>query len=155
MSDNTQFDVLSGQQIPFSAEAEQSVLGAILIDPQSIDTVNTILQSDYFYLPQHKAIFSVMQDMCTKGDPIDAVTVLESLKKDGVYDDAGGKSYLMQLAQSVPSSANIASYANIVRDKYIARSLLSVARSIEKDVEEGTTDIGTLIDSAEQQMHLN
>ena len=121
MSDNTQFDVLSGQQIPFSAEAEQSVLGAILIDPQSIDTVNTILQSDYFYLPQHKAIFSVMQDMCTKGDPIDAVTVLESLKKDGVYDDAGGKSYLMQLAQSVPSSANIASYANIVRDKYIAR----------------------------------
>lgn len=153
MSDNTQFDVLSGQQIPFSAEAEQSVLGAILIDPQSIDTVNTILQSDYFYLPQHKAIFSVMQDMCTKGDPIDAVTVLESLKKDGVYDDAGGKNYLMQLAQSVPSSANIASYANIVRDKYIARSLLSVARSIEKDVEEGTTDIGTLIDSAEQRIY--
>lgn len=153
MADNMQYDAFAVQQVPFSAEAEQSVLGSILIDPKSIDTVNTVLQAEHFYLPQHKAIFSVMQDMSTRGDAIDAVTVLESLKKDGVYDDAGGKTYLMQLAQAVPSSANVASYANIVRDKYLARSLLSAARSIVTDIEEGSTDIGTLIDSAEQRIY--
>ena len=153
MADNMQYDAFAVQQVPFSAEAEQSVLGSILIDPKSIDTVNTILQADHFYLPQHKAIFAVMQDMSTKGDAIDAITVLETLKKDGVYDEAGGKSYLMQLAQSVPSSANVASYANIVKDKFLTRSLLTAARSIVTDIEEGASDVGTLIDSAEQRIY--
>ncbi len=153
MADNLQYDAFAVQQVPFSSEAEQSVLGSILLDPKSIDVVNTILQPDNFYLPQHKAIFSVMQEMNTKGDAIDAVTLLETLKKDNVYDDAGGKTYLMQLAQAVPSSANIASYANIVKDKYIARSLLSVAKSIVSDIEESASDIGTLISSAEQKIY--
>lgn len=153
MADNMQYDAFAVQQVPFSAEAEQSVLGSILIDPKSIDTVNTILQADHFYLPQHKAIFAVMQDMSTKGDAIDAITVLETLKKDGVYDEAGGKSYLMQLAQSVPSSANVASYANIVKDKFLTRSLLTAARSIVTDIEEGASDVGTLLDTAEQRIY--
>ena len=153
MPDNVQFDVLSGQQMPFSAEAEQSVLGCILIDPTSIDTVNTMLQPDFFYLPQHKAIFSVMLNMSTGGNDIDAITVLEQLKQDGVYDDAGGKTYLMQLAQSVTSSANVAAHAAIVRDKYFARSLLISARQIVTEVEEGASDVSTLIDRAEQRIY--
>ncbi len=153
MADNMQYDAFALQQVPFSAEAEQSVLGAILIDPKSIDTVNTILQADHFYLPQHKAIFSVMQDMSAKGEPIDSLTVLETLKRDGVYDDAGGKTYLMQIAQTVPSSANVASYANIVKDKFLTRSLLTAARSIVTDIEEGATDVGDLINTAEQRIY--
>ncbi len=153
MAENMQYDAFSGQQIPFSAEAEQSVLGSVLIDPKSIDIVNTILQADHFYLPQHKAIFSVMQDMSIKGDAIDAITVLEKLKSDGVYDEAGGKSYLMQLAQAVPSSANVISYANIVKDKYLTRSLLSAAQNIVTDIQESASDVSTLIDSAEQRIY--
>ncbi len=153
MADNMQYDAFAVQQVPFSAEAEQSVLGSILIDPKSIDTVNTILQTDHFYLPQHKAIFSVMLDMSMKGDAIDAVTLLDTLKNDGVYDEAGGKTYLMQLAQSVPSSANVASYANIVKDKFLARSLITTANEIVSDIKEGGTDISKLIDNAEQSIY--
>ena len=153
MAENLQFDAFAGQQVPFSAEAEQSVLGCLLIDPQAMDIVNAVLIPDHFYMPQHKAIFSAMLSMSTKGESIDPVTVLEALKRDGVYDDAGGKSYLMNLAQSVSSSANISSYAAIVKDKYFARSLLTAGRKIVTEVEEGTSDVNTLIDAAEQRIY--
>ncbi len=153
MSDNLQYDAFGSQQVPFSAEAEQSVLGCMLIDPDAMDVVNAVLTSDHFYMPQHKAIFSAMLSMSTKGESIDPITVLEALKRDGVYDDAGGKSYLMNLAQSVSSSANVGSYAAIVRDKYFARSLLQAGRKIVTEVEDGATDVNTLIDSAERSIY--
>ena len=153
MADNLQYDAFGSQQVPFSAEAEQSVLGCMLIDPDAMDVVNAVLTSDHFYMPQHKAIFSAMLSMSTKGESIDPITVLEALKRDGVYDDAGGKSYLMNLAQSVSSSANVGSYAAIVRDKYFARSLLQAGRKIVTEVEDGATDVNTLIDSAERSIY--
>ena len=153
MAENLQFDALAGQQIPFSAEAEQSVLGCLLIDPDAMDIVNSILVPDHFYMPQHKAIFSAMLSMSTKGERIDPITVLEGLKSAGVYDDAGGKSYLMSLAQSVSSAANVSSYAAIVRDKYFARTLLMAGRTIVTEVEEGASDVNTLIDAAEQRIY--
>ncbi len=153
MADNLQFDAFSNQQIPFSAEAEQSVLGCVLIAPNSMDVVNAILLPEHFYMPQHKAIFSAMLSMSTKGQSIDPITILEVLKQDGVYDDAGGKSYLMSLAQSVSSAANVESYALIVRDKYFARSLLEAGRQIVTEVEEGASDVATLIEGAERRIY--
>ena len=154
MADNLQFESLTGQVVPFSAEAEQSVLGSILIDYDALNTVNEIIKSaEYFYIPQHKEIFRVLTDMSLKNDKIDVITVLNTLKKKGVYDDAGGKAYLMQLVDIVPSSANVAAYAQIVRDKYFARTLLQTAKTIAKDVEAETSDISTLIDSAEQKIY--
>lgn len=141
-----------GQQAPFSLEAEQSVLGGILIDPSSITRVADTVKAEYFYLPQHQAIYTVMSAMFQLSAKIDTVTVLEELKKSGVYDDAGGKAYLVQLAQTVPSVANIESYAAIVREKYYMRSLISAARKIISDTTEGTADAGTLLDSAEQRI---
>ncbi len=154
MADKIQFDAFAGQTVPFDALAEQSVLGAVLISADAFNTVNQIIKGpDYFYLPQHQEIYKVLVDMDLRNDRIDAVTVLDNLKKNGVYDDAGGKAYLMQLVDVVPSAANVASYAGIVRDKYFARTLLAAARSIVKDVEEEASDINNLIDAAEQKIY--
>ena len=141
-----------GQQAPFSLEAEQSVLGGILLDPPSITRVADTIKAEHFYLPQHQAIYRVIFDMFQLSARIDTVTVLEELKKSGLYDDAGGKAYLVQLAQTVPSVANIESYAAIVREKYYIRSLISAAREIISDAAEGTADAGVLLDSAEQRI---
>ncbi len=141
-----------GQQVPFSLEAEQSVLGGILIDPSSITRVADTIKSEHFYLPQHQAIYTVMSNMFQLSARIDTVTVLDELKKSGVYDEAGGKAYLVQLAQTVPSVANIESYAAIVREKYYMRSLISAARDIISDTTEGAADAGVLLDSAEQRI---
>ena len=138
--------------MPFSAEAEQAVLGAILIDPKSMDILGSMLRPEYFYLPQHQAIYTVLSEMYLVSSGIDPVTVLEELKKQGVYDDAGGKAYLMELAQIVPSSANVANYAQIVREKFYVRSLIIAARQIIADAEEGAAEAGMLIDAAEQRI---
>ncbi len=145
---------LEGRKLPYSVEAEQAVLGSILIDPPSINLVASQLRSEFFYIPQHKKIYSVLSHMLELGgNTIDFVTVLEKLKSDGVYDEAGGKAYLAQLAQAVPSSANILTYVSIIRDRYYARSLMLAAQQIIKDVEENVKDSSGLLDAAEQSIY--
>jgi len=144
---------VEGIGLPFSSEAEQSVLGAILIDPLSINMVMDKLRPDHFYIPQNKKIFEVLTSMSTQSQIIDFVTVLEKLKSDGVYDDAGGKVYLTTLAQCVPSSANIITYADIVRERYYVRSLILASRDIIELASSGVTNANLLLDSAEQKIY--
>ena len=142
-----------GLNLPFSPEAEQSVLGAVLLDSSCMDRVAEILpRPDYFYLTGNRQIFAVMLQMFTEGRPIDFVTVLESLKKTGEFDEAEGKTYLLQLAQLVPSISNVESYAVIVRDKYDVRTLITTARDIVEEASSGASDSATLLDSAEQRI---
>ncbi len=144
---------LEGRKLPYSVEAEQAVLGSILIDPPSINLVASQLKPEFFYIPQHREIYSVLSHMLELGgSAIDFVTVLEKLKSDGVYDEAGGKAYLSQLVQAVPSSANILTYVSIIRDRYYSRSLMLAAQNIIKDIEENAKDSGNLLDSAEQRI---
>ena len=91
--DLTAFD---GVSMPYSMEAEQAVLGAILIDPDCMTTVVEYLKSEYFFLPNHQSIFAAMVTIDTLGGRIDPVIILEHLKNEGVFDDAGGKQYLFQ-----------------------------------------------------------
>ena len=100
-----------GLNQPYSLEAEQAVLGSILIDPACMMQVQVIIGAEHFYLPQHKAIFSAMATIEAMGGKIDPLIVLDSLVKDKVYDTAAGKNYLFQLAEIVPSTANVESYA--------------------------------------------
>ncbi len=139
--------------LPFSVEAEQSVLGSIIIDPKCYLRAATLLKNDYFYLPQHQEIYAALTEMFEKNQPVDIVTLLEKLKGRGVYDDAGGKAYLTQIIQTVPSTANVENYIAIVRDKYFARSLLAAAKGIIKDINENTLDSNLLLDRAEQQIY--
>ena len=125
---------LDGSRLPYSIEAEQSVLGAVLIDPKCLSDIAVQIKTDYFYLPQHKKIYEVMASMYELSQTIDFVSLLEKLKKDGVYDEAGGKAYLTQLVQTVPSAANVLTYVAIIRERYYARSLMTAAQDIIKDV---------------------
>lgn len=141
-----------GLNLPYSPEAEQSVLGAVLLDPSCMDRVAEILpRSEYFYQENNALIYSVMLDMFTEGKPVDFVTVLDRLERTDGFDEANGKTYMLQLAQLVPSISNVEYYANIVRDKYDIRMLITTARNIIEDATSGT-DATTLLDSAEQRI---
>ena len=139
--------------MPFSPEAEQSVLGAILLDASCLDKVAELLpRAEYFYAVNNVKIYSAMLEMFTAGQPIDFVTVLEKLKEDNTFDEASGKVYLMQLAQLVPSISNVESYAKIVRERYDVRMLLTAAREIIENVSDNSADAELLLDSAEQKI---
>ena len=153
MADNRITAGYDGLKLPYSPEAEQAVIGAILMEPDAIASVAEILpKSDYFYVSTHRLIYSVMLSMFTQGRVIDFVTVLEALKTEKAFDDATGKTYLMQLAESCPSISNIAIYAQYVRDKYDVRMLISASRDIIEEAADGEMEPSLLIDSAEQKI---
>ncbi len=151
MAESTFFG-FGDENLPFSTEAEQSVIGAILIDPESILLVADTLKPYHFYVPQHKTIYEALTNMFELNRTIDFVTLLEWLKKKNVYDDVGGKAYLTQLAQAVPSSANIATYSGIVRDKYTVRALITASRDIISDAEDNSAEPSLLLDHAERRI---
>ena len=142
-----------GMNLPFSAEAEQSVLGAILLDSECLTTVMEILPSaEYFHLSNHKAIYSAMINLFVLSKPVDFITVLEQLKSAKDFDETSIKTYLMQLADIVPSISRVSEYARIVRDKYLVRSLIVSSREIIEDAAQPNEDVSKLIDSAEQRI---
>ena len=149
-NDKVDFD---GVKLQYNLEAEQSVLGSILIDSSCLNNVVQILNhADYFYSTSHKAIYSAMLEMFTMGQPVDYVTVLDKLKGMENIDYNHFKSYLLQLAQIVPSISNVSFYADIVKDKYNLRKLVSTAKEIISDASSGDIDSADLLNSAEQKI---
>ena len=139
---------------PFSIDAEQALLGAIIIDPESLNLVATQIKEEYFYLREHREIYKTLRGMLEfGGKAIDFVSLLEQLKRNGVYDEAGGRNYLTKLAQKVPTSRNIGTYIEIVKDRFYARALLEAAETIVKDVNENLLDPNLLLDHAEQAIY--
>ncbi len=152
MEEKTIFN-LDEHRLPYSPESEQSLLGSILIDPKSIELVAGTIKPEYFYIPQHKEIFKALSSMFELSRTIDYVTLLEKLKDDNVYDEAGGKEYISRLIQMVPSAANILTYASIVRERYYTRALILAAQGIIKDASENYTTADRLLDSAEEKIY--
>ena len=153
MSDEKLIYNLDGARLPYSVEAEQAVLGSIIIDPACLNEIAVQVKTDYFYIPQHKEIYSALSSMYELSQSIDFISLLEKLKKYGVYDEAGGKAYLTQLVQTVPSSANVLTYVAIIRERYYARALMNAAQNIIKDINDNVEDSGKLIDNAEQEIY--
>ena len=142
-----------GLKLPYSPEAEQAVLGAILMEPEVLASVAEILpKSEYFHVTTHRLIYSVMLSMFTQGKTVDSITILETLKAEKTFDEGSGKTYLMQLAQSCPSISNVQIYAQYVRDKYDVRMLISASRDIIEEASDGEIEPSMLIDSAEQKI---
>ena len=139
--------------LPFSPEAEQSVLGAILLDSSCLDRVAEILpRPEYFHQVNHALIYGAMLEMFTVGQPVDFVTVLEKLKESPSFEEAQGRTYLVQLAQMVPSISNVEAYAKIVRDRYDVRTLILASKEIMEDASDAANDATTLLDAAEQRI---
>ncbi|MBI2040217.1 replicative DNA helicase [Candidatus Microgenomates bacterium] len=126
---------------PQNIDAEQSLLGSLLIDKDAIVRVSEILYPQNFYRSeQHGAIYSAIQDLFERREPIDLVTLTEELKKKGVYDRVGGSAYLTTLVNIVPTSAHIEHYAKIIKEHAIRRALISQATQlIEKAYDESET----------------
>lgn len=143
----------SGINMPFNLEAEQSVLGSVLVEPTCMEEVVSHINADCFYLPQHKAIFSAMMLMYTNSKAIDPVIIADTLTKEGLYDTAGGRDYLLQLAQSVPSTANVEYYAKIVKEQYYLRMLVNVSTEIIEQATGGEADASVILDRAEQNIY--
>ena len=141
-----------GLNLPYSLEAEQAVLGAILMEPSCMNQVADTLRAEHFYLPEHQAIFRVMGIKNTQSQAIDIVTVLESLKTEGFFTTDDGKAYLLKLAQMVPSISGVGNYAKIVREKADVRLLIKAAREIVDDAMDPGVEPSLLMDSAEQKI---
>lgn len=143
----------SSMKLPYSPEAEQAVLGAILIDSECMAKTAEILpKSDFFHIEVHKLIYQSMLDLFTDGKAIDFITVLERLKLNKAFDEATGKTYLIQLGQAALSTENVEVYAQFVREKYDVRSLIEASRKTIEEAGEGIAEADILIDSAEQRI---
>ncbi len=137
---------------PQNVEAEQSVLGAILIDNEALTTSLELLVPDYFYKDSHRRLFLSMIELFDKNEPIDIITLTDHLKRKGEIDLVGGVQYLTSLVTMIPTSANIRYHAKIVREKALVRGLLHTATDIAKNVYESDLDAEELIDYAEKQI---
>ena len=152
MADRTE-QVNDGLGLPYSLEAEQSVLGAVLVDPDCINAIADKLRTEFFYLPEHQAIYRVMLEKMLVNQKIDFVTVLEALKAERYFSTEDGKAYLLKLANTVPFISNLENYAKIVRDKYEARCLIKAAREITEEAMDPSVETDMLLDSAEQRIY--
>ena len=141
-----------GRKMPFSLEAEQAVLGSILIDPACMDRLAGIISRDDFYMTEHAEIYSAMQSMYMTSKNIDVVTLINELVTLGTYDEAGGREYLKLIAEAVPTSANASDYAQIIRDKAILRQLIEAGESITEAAYVGDDTVGNLVEYAESQV---
>ena len=138
---------------PHSIQAEQSVLGGLMLDNQTWDSVaDKVVESD-FYRKDHRLIFRTIQQLADKQDPFDVITLSEALDTAGQLEEAGGLAYLGMLAKDTPSAANIVAYANIVRDKSVLRQLIHVGTDISDSAfnPEGR-NTAELLENAERQV---
>ena len=137
---------------PQNLEAEQSVLGALMLDKDAIINVADILRPDDFYKPAHSKIYSAILKIYEKGGAMDILGVTEKLKGDQALKEIGGSSYLSQLIESVPTAAHVAHYAKIIKEKRVLRDLIRASAEITENAVDTTEDLDQLLDSVEQKI---
>ena len=145
-------DDLLLRQAPHSPQAEQAVLGSMLIDADCVKDVMDKLQPEDFYLRANRDIFETIYHMFIYSRPIDGVTVAGEMERNGVYND-NTRDYLVQLMDVTPTSANVMEYVKIVLDKSLMRQVAAAAGSITAMVQEGNGDAGDMLESAEQKVY--
>ena len=139
------------RQMPMSVEAEQALLGSIIVSPNAFDKVGGMISVEDFYVEEHKHIFNALSKMYTQNKTIDVVTLVNALVENGDRDEAGGIQYITLIAESVPSVSNVLDYARIVKDKATLRKLIGVCDEINENAY-SETNVEKVIDSAEQKI---
>jgi len=146
-------DELFSRQMPHSLEAEQAVLGSILIDSRCAAQVIAALKPDDFYTELNRGIYEVIASMFNFAKPIDAVTVLDEMKLQGIYNPQSSQSYLVELMNVTPTAANVMRYVEIIRDKALLRNIATVASDITAAVNEGTGSSEDVLETAERRIY--
>ena len=140
------------RSLPYNLEAEQSVIGSMLIDKTAISRVVEVLKVDDFYRDSHKVIFSAIFDLYQKDTPIDMITLLEHLRSSEKLEASGGITYITEISNSIPSTANLSSYIKIVDDKSILRKLIRASTEIMENCYSKQDDVEAVMDLAEQKV---
>ena len=141
------------KQLPHSVEAEQAVLGSMLIDSRCVPEVIDKLRVDDFYLRQNREIYETIYSMFNYSETIDPVMVLENMKKNGYYDENQSRGYLLQLMDTTPTAANVLEYVEIVKDKTLLRQVAETAGELTALVQEGTDSGQDVLEAAEQRIY--
>src|SRR5256885_2356517 len=142
----------AGRQTPWSSEAEQAILGAMLLDQDAALKAAELLDDTMFYKEGHRALFRAMTGLAERGDVIDPVTLRDELGRRGDLDRAGGMEYIGALIDVVPTAANVEYHCRIVRDKAVQRRLIEAATSIIQDVYDGHATAAEVLDNAEHRV---
>ncbi len=146
-------DELLSRQMPHSVEAEQAVLGSMLIDARCVPEVVEALHIEDFYLRQNREIYETIHSMFNFALTIDPVTVLEQMRQRGVYDENTSRSYILQLMDITPTAANVKEYAAIVKDKALLRRIAETAGELTAMIQEGTGTAQEALEAAEQRIY--
>ncbi len=143
---------IDGKLQPQAIELEKAVLGALMIDNESLSDTIDSLREEYFYKSEHQKIFSAIVNLFNKTQPVDILTVSEELKKMGLLDSVGGAHYISLLTNNVASSSNTEYHARIIAEKFIKRSLISISNNIIGDAFNESVDIFDLLNKAEENL---
>jgi len=147
-----ELDVSSHKLPPQNIEAEQSVLGGILIENDAINKVVEILTPEDFYRDAHRKVYNALINLSTRDEPADLITLTNELRKIDQLDAAGGASYIASLIDSVPTAANIEYYARIVKEKSILRQLIQTSTEIITESYQDRSDVESFLDEAERSI---
>ena len=146
-------DQLLLRQMPHSVEAEQAVLGSMLIDSRCVPEVIDQLRPDDFYLRQDREIYEAIYSMFNYSMTIDPVTVLENMKQNGVYDENQSRGYLLQRMDTTPTAANVKEYVSILKDKTLLRRVAETAGELTAQIQQGTETGQDMLEMAEQRIY--
>lgn len=138
---------------PHDLEAERAVIGAMLVSEPAVSTVGERISAEDFYSETHRVIYRAMMTLYGRGEPIDQLTLTNELKGMDEYDRIGGRSYVFQIVESVPTAANASRYAEIVRGKALLRAVIDAGSRITEDAYNEPDDVGSALDSAEQLIY--
>ena len=141
------------RKLPFSAIAEQSLLGSILIDPDSINQIADSISSEDFYLEEHKQIYLAMHGLFITNSQIDVVTLIDELVKKGIYSKSGGEEYIKVIAQTVPNALNVKDYAKIVKDKSVLRQLIKMCDEVSDAAYSEQDEVASIIETAQSRLY--
>ena len=138
---------------PHDLDAERAVIGAMLVSEAAVSAVGEMLDAEDFYSETHRVLYGVMMRLYSRGDPIDQLTLSDELKSVGEFDRIGGRSYVFRLVESVPTAANAARYAEIVRGKALLRAVIDAGSRIQQEAFAEPDDVTQALDAAEQLIY--
>src|SRR5918996_1949838 len=138
---------------PHDLDAERAVIGAMLVSEAAVSVVGEMLEAQDFYSETHRVLYGAMMRLYAKGEPIDQLTLSDELRSVGEFDRVGGRQYVFRLVESVPTAANAARYAEIVRGKALLRAVIDAGDRIQQEAFAEPEDVTQALDAAEQLIY--